>query len=424
MAKIVVTGGNALNGEVHISGAKNAVLPILCATLLADAPVEITNVPHLHDVITTVKLLGELGAKVTIDQGTLSRGSAVVVDPRTVDQHVAPYELVKTMRASILVLGPLLAKFGKAEVSLPGGCAIGSRPVDQHIKGLQALGAEISVENGFIKAHVDGRLKGGRYTFDMVSVTGTENVLMAAVLADGTSVLENAAMEPEVADLAHCLIALGAKIEGIGTARLVVEGVERLHGGRHAVLPDRIETGTFLVAAAMSGGRVTVRNARPDTMDAVLHKLTEAGAEISTTEDSITLDMHGKRPKSVNITTAPHPAFPTDMQAQFMAMNCVADGVGVITETIFENRFMHVNELLRLGADIQIEGHTAIVRGVAKLSGAPVMATDLRASACLILAGLVAADETSIDRIYHLDRGYENIEEKLSGLGANVRRIA
>jgi UDP-N-acetylglucosamine 1-carboxyvinyltransferase len=424
MAKIVVTGGNALNGEVHISGAKNAVLPILCATLLADAPVEITNVPHLHDVVTTVKLLGELGAKVTIDQGTLSRGSAVVVDPRTVDQHVAPYELVKTMRASILVLGPLLAKFGKAEVSLPGGCAIGSRPVDQHIKGLQALGAEISVENGFIKAHVDGRLKGGRYTFDMVSVTGTENVLMAAVLAEGTSVLENAAMEPEVADLAHCLIALGAKIEGIGTARLVVEGVERLHGGRHAVLPDRIETGTFLVAAAMSGGRVTVRNARPDTMDAVLHKLTEAGAEISTTEDTITLDMHGKRPKAVNITTAPHPAFPTDMQAQFMAMNCVADGVGVITETIFENRFMHVNELLRLGADIQIEGHTAIVRGVEKLSGAPVMATDLRASACLILAGLVAADETSIDRIYHLDRGYENIEEKLSGLGANVRRIA
>jgi len=424
MAKIVVTGGNALNGEVHISGAKNAVLPILCATLLADAPVEITNVPHLHDVVTTVKLLGELGAKVTIDQGTLSRGSAIVVDPRPVNQHVAPYELVRTMRASILVLGPLLARFGAAEVSLPGGCAIGSRPVDQHIKGLQALGAEISVENGFIKAHVDGRLKGGRYTFDMVSVTGTENVLMAAVLAEGTSVLENAAMEPEVADLAHCLIALGAKIEGIGTARLVVEGVERLHGGRHAVLPDRIETGTFLVAAAMSGGRVTVRNARPDTMDAVLHKLTEAGAEISTTEDTITLDMHGKRPKAVNITTAPHPAFPTDMQAQFMAMNCVADGVGVITETIFENRFMHVNELLRLGADIQIEGHTAIVRGVEKLSGAPVMATDLRASACLILAGLVAADETSIDRIYHLDRGYENIEEKLSGLGANVRRIA
>jgi len=424
MAKIVVTGGNTLNGEVHISGAKNAVLPILCATLLADAPVEITNVPHLHDVITTVKLLGELGAKVTIDQGTLSRGSAVVVDPRTVDQHVAPYELVKTMRASVLVLGPLLAKFGKAEVSLPGGCAIGSRPVDQHIKGLQALGAHITVENGFIKAHVDGRLKGGRYTFDMVSVTGTENVLMAAALAEGTTVLENAAMEPEVADLAHCLIALGAKIEGIGTARLVIEGVERLHGGRHAVLPDRIETGTFLVAAAMTGGRIIARNARPDTMDAVLQKLVEAGAEIGTTEDTITLDMHGKRPKAVNITTAPHPAFPTDMQAQFMALNCVAEGVGVIKETIFENRFMHVNELLRLGADIQIEGNTAIVRGTDKLSGAPVMATDLRASACLILAGLVAEGDTSIDRIYHLDRGYENIEEKLSALGATVRRVA
>jgi len=424
MAKIVVTGGKALNGEVHISGAKNAVLPILCATLLADAPVEITNVPHLHDVITTVKLLGELGAKVTIDQGTLSRGSAVVVDPRTVNQHVAPYELVKTMRASVLVLGPLLAKYGKAEVSLPGGCAIGSRPVDQHIKGLQALGAEISVENGFIKAHVDGRLKGGRYTFDMVSVTGTENVLMAAVLAEGTTVLENAAMEPEVSDLAHCLIALGAKIEGIGTARLVIEGVERLHGGRHAVLPDRIETGTFLVAAAMTGGRIVARNARPDTMDAVLQKLVEAGAEISTTEDSITLDMHGKRPKAVNITTAPHPAFPTDMQAQFMALNCVADGVGVIKETIFENRFMHVNELLRLGADIQIEGNTAIVRGAEKLSGAPVMATDLRASASLILAGLMADGETTIDRIYHLDRGYENIEEKLGALGAGIRREA
>ncbi|MGE8213874.1 UDP-N-acetylglucosamine 1-carboxyvinyltransferase [Stenotrophomonas sp.] len=424
MAKIVVTGGNTLNGEVHISGAKNAVLPILCATLLADAPVEITNVPHLHDVITTVKLLGELGAKVTIDQGTLSRGSAVVVDPRTVDQHVAPYELVKTMRASVLVLGPLLAKFGKAEVSLPGGCAIGSRPVDQHIKGLQALGAHITVENGFIKAHVDGRLKGGRYTFDMVSVTGTENVLMAAALAEGTTVLENAAMEPEVADLAHCLIALGAKIEGIGTSRLVVEGVDRLHGGRHAVLPDRIETGTFLVAAAMTGGRIVARNARPDTMDAVLQKLVEAGAEISTTEDSITLDMHGKRPKAVNITTAPHPAFPTDMQAQFMALNCVAEGVGVIKETIFENRFMHVNELLRLGADIQIEGNTAIVRGADKLSGAPVMATDLRASACLILAGLVADGDTSIDRIYHLDRGYENIEEKLGALGAGIRRVA
>ncbi|WP_449466083.1 UDP-N-acetylglucosamine 1-carboxyvinyltransferase [Stenotrophomonas humi] len=424
MAKIVVTGGKTLNGEVYISGAKNAVLPILCATLLADAPVEITNVPHLHDVITTVKLLGELGAKVTIDQGTLSRGSAIVVDPRSVNQHVAPYELVRTMRASILVLGPLLAKHGQAEVSLPGGCAIGSRPVDQHIKGLQALGADITVENGFIKAHVDGRLKGGHFTFDMVSVTGTENVLMAAVLAEGTTVLDNAAMEPEVSDLAHCLIALGAKIEGIGTARLVIEGVERLNGGRHAVLADRIETGTFLVAAAMTGGRVVARNARPDTMDAVLAKLIEAGAVVETTEDTITVDMQGKRPRAVNLTTAPYPAFPTDMQAQFMALNCVADGVGVINETIFENRFMHVQELQRLGADVQIEGRTAICRGNDRLTGAPVMATDLRASASLILAGLVAKGDTTIDRIYHLDRGYENIEEKLSALGASIRREA
>jgi UDP-N-acetylglucosamine 1-carboxyvinyltransferase len=346
-----------------------------------------------------------------------------VVDPRPVNQHVAPYELVKTMRASILVLGPLLARFGAAEVSLPGGCAIGSRPVDQHIKGLQALGAEITVENGFIKAHAT-RLKGAHFTFDMVSVTGTENVLMAAVLAEGTTVLDNAAMEPEVTDLAHCLIALGAKIEGLGTARLVIEGVERLSGGRHEVLPDRIETGTFLVAAAMTGGKVTVNRARPNTMDAVLAKLVEAGARIETTDDSITLDMQGRRPRAVNLTTAPYPAFPTDMQAQFMALNCVADGVGVINETIFENRFMHVNELLRLGADIQVEGHTAIVRGSVELSGAPVMATDLRASASLILAGLMADGDTTIDRIYHLDRGYENIEEKLSSLGATIRRVA
>jgi len=423
MPKIIVNGGTPLNGEVTISGAKNAVLPILCATLLADAPVEITNVPHLHDVVTTLKLLAELGAKVEIDQGTLSRGSAIVVDPRSVNQVVAPYELVKTMRASILVLGPLLAKYGSAEVSLPGGCAIGSRPVDQHIKGLQALGAEITVENGFIKARVDGRLKGGRYTFDMVSVTGTENVMAAAVLAEGTTVLENAAMEPEVTDLADCLNALGAKIEGAGTARITIHGVERLGGGRHAVLPDRIETGTFLVAAAMTGGRVTVRNARPDTLDVVLAKLREAGAQIEVDADRITLDMAGQRPRAVNLTTAPHPAFPTDMQAQFMALNCMADGVGVINETIFENRFMHVHELQRLGADIQVEGHTAIVRGIDQLTGAPVMATDLRASACLILAGLVAQGETTIDRIYHLDRGYENIEEKLSGLGANIRRV-
>ena len=423
MQKIVVTGGNPLNGEVTISGAKNAVLPILCATLLADEPVEITNVPHLHDVVTTMKLLGELGATISIDEGTLSKGSGITVDPRTVNQHVAPYELVKTMRASILVLGPLLAKFGAAEVSLPGGCAIGSRPVDQHIKGLQALGAEITVENGFIKA-VAKRLKGARYVFDMVSVTGTENVMMAATLAEGTTVLENAAMEPEVTDLADCLIALGAKIEGAGTSRITIHGVERLSGGRHAVLPDRIETGTFLVAAAMTGGKVMARRARADTLDAVLDKLIEAGATIETTADSITLDMHGKRPRAVSLTTAPYPAFPTDMQAQFMALNCIADGVGVINETIFENRFMHVNELLRLGADIQVEGHTAIVRGNEKLGGAPVMATDLRASASLILAGLVAHGETTIDRIYHLDRGYENIEEKLSALGAKIRRIS
>ena len=422
MQKIVVSGGVPLHGEVAISGAKNAVLPILCATLLADAPVEILNVPHLHDVVTTIKLLGELGAGVEFDQGTLSRGSSLVVDPRTVNQHVAPYELVKTMRASILVLGPLLARHGAAEVSLPGGCAIGSRPVDQHIKGLQALGAEITVENGFIKARAS-RLKGARFVFDMVTVTGTENVMAAATLADGTTVLENAAMEPEVVDLAECLNALGARIEGAGTSRITIHGVERLSGGRHTVLPDRIETGTFLVAAAMTGGRIVARKARPDTLDAVLLKLVEAGAEITTTEDSITLDMHGKRPQAVSLTTAPYPAFPTDMQAQFMALNCVAEGVGVISETIFENRFMHVNELLRLGADIQIDGHTAIVRGQERLSGAPVMATDLRASASLILAGLVAEGETTIDRIYHLDRGYENIEEKLGALGAKIRRI-
>jgi UDP-N-acetylglucosamine 1-carboxyvinyltransferase len=425
MQKIHIEGGVPLHGEVQISGAKNAVLPILCATLLADEPVSISNVPHLHDVVTTAKLLAGLGAGITIDQGTIGKGSesGIVVDPRSVDSHVAPYELVKTMRASVLVLGPLLAKHGAAEVSLPGGCAIGSRPVDQHLKGMQALGAVVSVDHGFIKAHTNGRLKGGRVVFDMASVGATENVLMAACLALGTSVLENAAMEPEIVDLADCLIALGADIEGAGSGRIIVHGVERLHGGSHAVLPDRIETGTFLIAAAMTGGRVTTRRARADTLDAVLDKLREAGAELDCSDDRITLDMHGRRPKAVNLTTAPHPAFPTDMQAQFMAMNCIADGVGVINETIFENRFMHVQELQRLGADIRVEGHTAIVRGVPRLSGAPVMATDLRASASLILAGLVADGETTIDRIYHLDRGYENIEEKLSGLGAKIKRV-
>ena len=422
MQKITVSGGVPLHGEVAISGAKNAVLPILCATLLADAPVEILNVPHLHDVVTTIKLLGELGATVEFDQGTLARGSSLVVDPRSVNQHVAPYELVKTMRASILVLGPLLARHGAAEVSLPGGCAIGSRPVDQHIKGLQALGAEITVENGFIKARAD-RLKGGRFVFDMVTVTGTENVMAAATLADGTTVLENAAMEPEVTDLADCLNALGARIEGAGTSRITIHGVERLSGGRHRVLPDRIETGTFLVAAAMTGGRVTARNARPDTIDAVLLKLAEAGAEVTTTADSITVDMGGRRPRAVSLTSAPYPAFPTDMQAQFMAINAVADGTAVIRETIFENRFMHAVELQRLGADIKIDGNTAFVKGVAGLQGATVMATDLRASASLIIAGLVAEGQTTIERIYHLDRGYERLEEKLSALGARVSRL-
>ncbi|MGN6512108.1 MAG: UDP-N-acetylglucosamine 1-carboxyvinyltransferase [Lysobacteraceae bacterium] len=416
MQKIVVEGGVPLHGEVRISGAKNAVLPILCAALLADGPVVIRNVPQLHDVRTTLKVLGELGAGIQAD------GDAIAIDPRTVHSHVAPYELVKTMRASVLVLGPLLAKHGAAEVSLPGGCAIGSRPVDQHIKGMQALGAEVSVDHGFIKASAQ-RLRGARVVFDMVSVGATENVLMAATLAEGTSVLENAAMEPEIVDLAECLKAMGARIEGAGTPRITVEGVGRLHGGEHTVVADRIETGTFLVAAAMTGGHVTATHARPDTLDAVLDKLRHAGAEIAVEGDRITLDMRRRRPRAVDITTAPHPAFPTDMQAQFMALDCIAEGAGVINETIFENRFMHVNELLRLGADIRVDGHTAVVRGVEKLSGAPVMATDLRASASLILAGLVAEGQTTIDRIYHLDRGYENIEAKLSGLGARIRRI-
>jgi UDP-N-acetylglucosamine 1-carboxyvinyltransferase len=358
-----------------------------------------------------------MGVHLTVDEKM-----NIEVDSSTINSFVAPYELVRTMRASILVLGPLVARFGEAFVSLPGGCAIGSRPVDQHIKGMQALGAEVGVEHGFIKAKAE-RLKGGRVVFDMVSVGATENVLMAATLAEGTSVLENAAMEPEIVDLADCLIAMGAKIEGAGSNRITVHGVERLHGGRHDVVADRIETGTFLVAAAMTGGRIVCRAARPDTLDAVIDKLVEAGAEITEDADSITLDMHGKRPKAVDISTAPHPGFPTDMQAQFMALNCVADGVGIISETIFENRFMHVQELQRLGADIRIDGHTAIVRGLPQLSGAPVMATDLRASASLILAGLVADGETVIDRIYHLDRGYERIEEKLSALGAKIRRI-
>lgn len=417
MQKLKVTGGARLEGEVRISGAKNAVLPILCATLLADGPVEIGNVPRLHDVLTTARLLEQLGAGVQRD------GATMRIDPRSVHSHVAPYELVKTMRASVLVLGPLLARFGDAEVSLPGGCAIGSRPVDLHIKGLQALGAEISVEHGFIKASAK-RLRGARHVFGMVSVGATENVMMAAALADGTTVLENAAMEPEIVDLADCLVAMGARIEGAGTSRITIQGVERLHGGTHEVVADRIETGTFLVAGAITGGRVVTRAARPETMDAVLDKLREAGAEVTVDGTSIALDMHGRRPRAVDIVTAPHPAFPTDMQAQFMALNCIAEGTGIINETIFENRYMHVQELQRLGADIRVDGHTAVVRGVERLSGAPVMATDLRASASLILAGLAAEGDTLIDRIYHLDRGYEDIEAKFAGLGARVERIA
>ncbi|WP_018974906.1 UDP-N-acetylglucosamine 1-carboxyvinyltransferase [Rudaea cellulosilytica] len=417
MAKIVISGGAPLNGEVQISGAKNAVLPILASTLLADGPMSITNVPHLHDVTTTMELLGQMGVSLEIDERM-----RINIDPRTTNRYFAPYDLVKTMRASILVLGPLVARFGEAEVSLPGGCAIGSRPVDLHIKGLQALGAEVNVENGYIKARAK-RLKGARVHFDIVTVTGTENIMMAAALARGTTVLENAAQEPEVVDLANCLNAMGAKISGAGTETVVIEGVERLNGTNYDVLPDRIETGTFLVAGAISGGRVLAKRARPNTLDVVLQKLEDAGAEITTGDDWIQLDMHGRKPKAVDIVTAPYPAFPTDMQAQFTALNAVAEGVGVITETVFENRFMHVQELQRLGADIHVDGNTATIHGVDTMTGAPIMATDLRASACLVLAGLAAKGDTTVDRVYHIDRGYENIEEKLGSLGAHIRRL-
>ncbi len=417
MAKIVISGGTPLSGEVWISGAKNAVLPILAACLLADEPVTIGNVPHLHDVTTTMELLGQMGAQLVVDERM-----KIHVDPRSTERYFAPYELVKTMRASIVVLGPLVARYGQAEVSLPGGCAIGSRPVDQHIKGLQALGADITVENGYIKARAK-RLKGARIAMDVVTVTGTENIMMAAALASGTTVIENAAQEPEVVDLANCLIAMGAKIDGAGSATMVIEGVERLHGADYEVLPDRIETGTFLVAGAITGGRVLAKRARPDTLDAVLAKLEDAGAHINTNGESIELDMRGHRPKAVDVVTAPYPAFPTDMQAQFTALNCVAEGTGVITETVFENRFMHVQELQRLGADIRLESNTAVIRGVDGMSGAPLMATDLRASASLVLAGLVAQGDTTVDRIYHIDRGYECIEEKLGALGARIRRL-
>ncbi|WP_257385768.1 UDP-N-acetylglucosamine 1-carboxyvinyltransferase [Tahibacter caeni] len=417
MAKIVISGGEPLQGDVWISGAKNAVLPILAATLLADGPVSIGNVPHLHDVTTTMELLGQMGVQLVLDERM-----KIHVDPRPIKSCSAPYDLVKTMRASILVLGPLVARYGQAEVSLPGGCAIGSRPVDLHIKGLQALGADVTVENGYIRAKAK-RLKGARINMDIVTVTGTENIMMAAALAEGTTIIENAAQEPEVVDLANCLNAMGANVQGAGTATLVIEGVERLNGTDYDVLPDRIETGTFLVAGAITGGRVLAKKAKPKTLDAVLAKLEDAGAHINTGDDWIELDMRGNRPRAVNITTAPYPAFPTDMQAQFTALNCVAEGVGIITETVFENRFMHAHELQRLGADIRLEGNTAIIKGVGKMTGAPIMATDLRASACLVLAGLVAEGDTTVDRVYHIDRGYECIEEKLGTLGARIRRL-
>ncbi len=417
MEKLIISGGRPLSGTVRISGAKNAVLPILSAALLADGPMTIGNVPHLQDVTTTMELLGRMGVSLTLNERM-----AIDIDASTIHDFCAPYELVKTMRASILVLGPLLARFGRAEVSLPGGCAIGSRPVNLHIDGLVAMGAEITVEGGYIKARAE-RLKGARIVMDLVSVTGTENLMMAAALADGTTVIENAAREPEVVDLANCLNAMGAQVSGAGTDTLTIEGVQTLHGCRYDVLPDRIETGTFLVAAAISGGRVMLRNTDPTLLDAVLQKLDEAGATLSSGEDWIEIDMKGNRPRAVSVRTAPYPAFPTDMQAQFTALDAVAEGAGTITETVFENRFMHVQELQRMGADIRVEGNTAFVRGVDRLIGAPVMATDLRASASLILAGLVAEGDTIVDRIYHIDRGYELIEEKLAQLGASIRRV-
>lgn len=417
MDKLLIDGGATLSGKISISGAKNAALPILAGTLLATKPVTVRNVPHLKDVTTTIALLQTMGVQITIDDHL-----SVEVDASSVTNLEAPYELVKTMRASILVLGPLVARFGRADVSLPGGCAIGARPVNLHVAGLQAMGAEVKVENGFIKARAE-KLRGAHIVFDVVTVTGTENLLMAAVLADGETVLENAAREPEVIDLANFLIGMGAKIQGAGTGTITIQGVESLAGTEHSVLPDRIETGTYLVGAAMTGGRIRVENTAPDTLEAVLIKLAEAGAEITVGDDWIELDMHGKRPHSVDIRTAPYPAFPTDMQAQFCAMNAVADGVGTVTETIFENRFQHVLELQRMGANIRIEGNTAICTGVDKLTAAPVMATDLRASAGLVLAGLAAEGQTLVDRIYHVDRGYERIEEKLLQLGATIRRV-
>ncbi len=419
MDKLIIHGNIPLNGEIRISGAKNAALPILMGSLLTSAPVRISNIPHLQDVTTTMSLLGQLGARLTLDER-----SNVEVDASNLNSSHAPYDLVRTMRASILVLGPLLGRLGEADVSLPGGCAIGTRPVDQHLKGMRAMGADITVENGYIKAKTKKRLKGTTIVMDVVTVTGTENLMMAAVLAEGQTIIHNAAREPEVEDLANFLNTLGAKITGAGTPTIVIDGVDELTGGTYQVLPDRIETGTYLAAAAITRGKIKVKNTRPDLLESVLLKLSEAGAAIETGPDWIFLDMKGNRPRAVNISTAPYPAFPTDMQAQIMAMNTIAEGTGVITETVFENRFMHAQELLRMGAHIALKGNTAICSGVETLQGAHTMATDLRASASLVLAGLAAIGETVINRIYHIDRGYERIEEKLTQLGARIQRVS
>jgi UDP-N-acetylglucosamine 1-carboxyvinyltransferase len=419
MDKLVIQGGAQLEGEIWISGSKNAALPILFATLLTDEKVTLSNLPHLQDITTTIALLGALGVTISIDDSM-----QITVESGSLDALTAPYDLVKTMRASILVLGPLLAKHGEANVSFPGGCAIGSRPVDLHLKGLESMGAQIEVDQGYIRARSNGRLKGANILMDMVSVGATENLMMAAALAEGTTVIQNAAREPEIVDLAKCMNMLGAKVEGYGTNTLTIHGVEKMTGGKYSIMPDRIETGTFLAAAAATGGKIKVTKADPASLEAVLLKLKETGAEITQGDDWIQLDMKGERPKAINLKTAPYPGFPTDMQAQLSVVNAVAEGTGRITETIFENRHMQVQELNRMGANIAVEGNTAVVTGVDQLNGAPVMASDLRASAALVIAGMVASGETAVDRIYHIDRGYECIEEKLSQVGARIRRVS
>lgn len=418
MDKLLIQGGASLNGEIRAAGAKNSALPILAATLLTRDTVQVCNLPHLYDITSMLELLGCMGVEHVVDARL-----NVEINSSSITHFSAPYDLVKTMRASILVLGPMLAHFGQAEVALPGGCAIGSRPVNLHISALQKMGANIVVEDGYIKASVDGRLKGCHIFMDMCTVTGTENVLMAATLAEGQTVIENAAREPEVVDLADCLIAMGADIRGQGTDTIVINGKANLHGCSYSVMPDRIETGTYLIAAAATRGKIRIKDTRPDTLEAVLSKLEEAGADVRVGDNWVELDMHGRRPRAVSLRTAPYPAFPTDMQAQFTAMNAIASGTGSITETVFENRFMHVHEMNRMGASMQVQGNTVIVTGVDRLKGAPVMATDLRASASLVIAGLVADNETLVDRIYHIDRGYECIEEKMQSLGAIIRRI-